>query len=206
VRIGSGAAIAGEVLCRAGKAFRESSVITGARILGWIAVALACAAVLALIGAAAIWAGEPWLIASLGASALLQTLTPRQPAARPWNTAVGQFIGLGAGFAGVYAVGAAAAPEIAVGEPVTWIRIAAVALAIALTALVQQPLKAQNPAGGATSLLIALGEIAPTPHGAFLVSIGILLVTVIGEAARRAVLHFEADEAGGGAAPPRVRR
>jgi len=159
--------------------------------LAAIVAALGSAAVLVLIGAAGVWAGEPWLVASLGAAALLQIMTPHDPAARPWNTAIGQFVGLAAGFIGVYAVGAASTPEVAIGEPVVWIRVAAVALAIALTALGQTALGAGNASGGSTALLIALGKIKPTLYGAFLVVVGVLLVTVLGEAVRWAVLRLE---------------
>jgi CBS domain-containing membrane protein len=162
-------------------------------ILSPLAASLACAGVLASIGAAGVLAGEPWLIASLGASALLQLLAPRLPAARAWNTAAGQLVGFAAGFAAVYALGATAAPHVATTEPMTWIRVAAAALAIAITALGQRLIKATNPAGGSTALLIALGKIRPTAHGAWLVVVGILLVTLIGEAARFALLWVESE-------------
>jgi hypothetical protein len=163
--------------------------------MGWglLIAALGNAGVIGLIGAAGAWASEPWLIPSLGPSALVQIMTPRQPSARPWNTAIGQFVGLAAGFASVYALGAAAAPEVASGQPLTWARVAAAALAIGLTAAGQALLRAVDAPGAATSLLLALGKIKPTLYGAFLIVAGVLLVTVLGEAVRWLVLRLEPE-------------
>lgn len=130
----------------------------------------------------------------LGASVLLQLLAPRLPAARPWNTVAGQLVGLAAGFAAVYALGAAGAPGMASGEPVTWIRVAAAALAIALTALGQRLARALNPAGGSIALLVALGKIPATREGAWLIFVGLLMVSIVGEAARFTLLRIEREE------------
>lgn len=75
---------------------------------------------LVLIGAIGIWTGWPWLVPSLGAAALVQTMTPDQDAAKPWSTVVGQLAGLGAGFAGVYASGAQSLPPLTSGHPLDW--------------------------------------------------------------------------------------
>jgi hypothetical protein len=160
---------------------------------GLLVAVLGNAGVIGLIGAAGVWAGEPWLIASLGPSALVQIMTPRQPSARPWNTAIGQFVGLAAGFASVYALGAVWAPQVTAGHPMTWIRVAAAALAIGLTAAGQALLRAIDAPGGATSLLLAIGKIKPTLYGAFLITVGVLLVTVLGEAVRWVVLRLERE-------------
>jgi hypothetical protein len=160
---------------------------------GLLVAVLGNAGVIGLIGASGVLAGEPWLIASLGPSALVQIMMPRQPPARIWNTALGQYIGMAAGFASVYALGAAWAPEVAAGHPMTWIRVAAAALAIGLTAIGQGLLHAVDAPGAATSLLLALGMIRPTLYGAFLIIVGVLLVTVLGEAVRWVVLRLEPE-------------
>jgi hypothetical protein len=160
---------------------------------GLLIAVLGNVAVIGLIGASGVLAGEPWLIASLGPSVLIQIMMPRQPSARPWNTAIGQYIGMAAGFTSVYALGAVWAPEVTAGQPMTWIRVAAAALAIGLTVLGQGLLHAIDGPGASTSLLIALGKIKPTLYGAFLIVAGVLLVTVLGEAVRWVVLRIEPE-------------
>jgi hypothetical protein len=146
------------------------------------------AAILALIGAVGIWSHHPWLVPSLGSAAFIQTMIPDQRAAKPWSTVMGQLVALGAGFAGVYAAAAQSVPPLMSGHTLIWARIAAVGIAIWLTVLLQQLIGAQNPAGGATALLMAVGTEKPTLEGAFIMVVGILLVSALGEAARFTIL------------------
>lgn len=161
----------------------------------WLAP-FAAAGILALIGAIGIWTHHAWLVPSLGAAAFLQTMTPEQTAARPWNIVVGQLSGLGAGFAGVYAVGAQSVPSMISGHPLVWARVAAVAIAIAITVIVQHLLDAENPTAGATALLMALGSEHPTWQGAAIMLVGIVLVSLLGEAARFTILALKRYAAG----------
>lgn len=111
----------------------------------------AAALILALIGAIAVWTHHPWFVPSLGAAAFLQTMTPDVPSAKPWNIVMGQLIGLGAGFAGVYALGVAAAAPFDGGHPLIWPRVGAVGVSIALVALLGEiarlTILASRPAG-----------------------------------------------------------
>lgn len=150
---------------------------------------LSAVAVLAIIGALSVVSGLPWLAASLGPSVLTQTYSPEQKLATMRNTFLGQFIGLGAGFAGVYIVGAEAAAVLASGQPLVWARVAAVAVAFALIVPVQQAIKAKHPPAGSTALLLALGFEAPTLHTAWVMAVGITMVTVLGEVARLLVVR-----------------
>ncbi len=150
---------------------------------------LGAVVVMALIGALSVWAGIPWLVASLGPSVLLQTLSPEQKTASMWDTCVGQLIGLAVGFAGVYAVGAQAVPALASGEHLTWLRVAAVAIAFVLLIPVQQAVKAKHPPAASAALLVALGIEPPTWHTAWVMVVGIVMVTVFGEGARVLVLR-----------------
>ena len=152
---------------------------------------LGAVVVMALIGALSVWAGEPWLAASLGPSVMMQTLSPEQKTASMWDTCVGQLVGMGVGFAGVYAVGAQAVPALTSGEHLTWIRVAAVAIAFVLLIPVQQALRAKHPPGGSTLLLVALGLVPPTWHTAWVMLVGIVMVTVFGEGARVMVLRVK---------------
>ncbi len=105
-----------------------------------------------------------------------------------YDTCLGQLVGLGVGFAGVYAVGAQAVPALASGEPLTWIRVAAVAIAFVLLVPIQHLLKIKLPPAGSTALLVALGLNPPSWHAAWMMIVGIVMITVFGEGARALVM------------------
>ncbi len=130
-----------------------------------------------------------WLVPSLGSAVFVQVMTPSQPSGKLWNTAVGQLVAVAAGFAAVYAVGANAAPAFMSGQPLVLARLWAAAAGIVLTVLLQRGFQATCPAGGAVALLIAVGTVPPTATGALSLIVGILLVTLLGEAGRLAVLR-----------------
>ncbi|HEX2939838.1 MAG TPA: HPP family protein [Rhodopila sp.] len=150
--------------------------------------AVAALAILVLIGAIGIWTHHPWLVPSLGAAAFLQTMSPEIKTARPWNIFVGQLLAVAGGYAGVFAVGAQSAPSLASGHPLLWVRIAAVAVGIAVTVLLQHMFRAENPTGGATTLLIALGSEPATWGGVAIMLVGVTLVSLLGETARFSLL------------------
>lgn len=154
------------------------------------AEAAAATFLLALIGAVSILVGQPLLVASLGSAAFIQLLTPSQPSARPWPMAVGQVVGVFAGFAGVYAAQAAGAPSFADHHPLVWTRILAVSVSALATAVAQLGLKAVSAAGATLALLIALGTVAPTPAVLAQLLAGVALVTLVGEGLRLSILRF----------------
>ena len=145
---------------------------------------LATTAVMVLIGALSVWAGIEWLVASLGPSAMMQTLSSEQKTASMYNTCVGQLIGEAAGFIGVFVVGAEVLPPFTTGQLLTWDRLAAVAIAFVLMIPVQTLLKAKHPPAGSVVLLVALGILPATWHTAWTLIVGIIMVTVFGEGAR----------------------
>ncbi len=155
----------------------------------WVLPTVASAIILAAIGALGLAAQDAWLVPSLGSAIFVQVMTPKEPSAHWWNSFAGQLIAIPAGFLGVYVTRAEAAPAFLSGHPLEPIRLAAVAIAIAATVLAQRGLKATCPAGGAVALLIALGTVPPDLHGAALLAIGILLVTILGEPARLLILR-----------------
>ncbi|GJE40151.1 HPP family protein [Methylobacterium persicinum] len=147
--------------------------------------ALLAALVLGLVGAVSIALGEPLLVPSLGAAILLQVHLPDLPSARAWNTVVGQLCGAACGFAALTALGAAHDPSFSGVNPLTVGRVAATMVAVAGTLLLQALLGAINPAGGATALIVTLGSEAATLAGALRLTGAVLLVTALGEGARR---------------------
>lgn len=148
------------------------------------------AVVLSVIAAVSAWAQQPWLVPSLGSSALVQVMMPREPAARPWNAGVGQLAGVAGGFSAVYLAGAAGTPSFMHHHELVLARVLAVAIGIALTAGLQAVFKALNPAGAATVLVVVLGEETATWAGAGRLIFGIFLVTLLGEAARWLMLKL----------------
>ena len=146
------------------------------------------ATVLGAIGGFSIYVQQPMLVPSLGSAIFLQTMTPEEPAARAWNTGMGQFIGAAAGFAAVFLLSAAWTPHFMGDNPLTMPRVAAAIAAVIVTCLLQRVLRATSAAGGATALIVALGAETATVDGAARLAAGILLVTLLGEAARWLVL------------------
>jgi hypothetical protein len=157
----------------------------------WVMPPIAAAIVLCAIGAIGITAHDAWLVPSLGSAIFVQVMTPKEPSASLWSTLLGQLVALPAGFIAVYVTGAEAAPAFLSGHALEPDRLLAVAIAVILTILAQRALKATCPAGGAVALLVALGTTPPTGHGALLLTIGIVLVTILGEPCRMLILRMD---------------
>lgn len=145
--------------------------------------------VVGVIGVFAVWAQQPWLAASIGASAFLQLFLPDHPSGQAWTAGVGQLCGLVGGFAGVYAAGATMAPVFIEHHELVYSRVLAIVVAVLVTSVLQVSLSAKSAAGGALALLFAMGEESPTLASAGVALVGIVLVTAMGEAARRAVVR-----------------
>lgn len=142
------------------------------------------AAVLVLaVGALAYAAGEPWLFPSLGPTAYLIAVYPDLPTSRPYNCLVGHLMGLGSGFAAVAIFDAWGSPIVPLHD-VSPSRLGAAALAIGLTVLLNHLFHSDHPPAAATTLLVALGTFH-TWWGAALVSIGVVLLVILGEGAKR---------------------
>jgi len=132
------------------------------------------------IGALALAAGQPWLFPSLGPTVFIQAVTPRAPGARIWNTIVGHAIGLGAGFAALFAFGAQNTPAVMSAEILSMQRVAATALAVSVTVGLQSVLNAQHPPAAATTMLVTLGGLKPNWSTVYIVTIGVLLASAFG--------------------------
>jgi hypothetical protein len=154
-----------------------------------LAVAL-CGAILAIIGALGLWVGQPWLIPSLGPSLYHHTLTPNQPNARALNTFLGHTLGLVFTLVAVYLTAAHTAPSVIGAEMLTWPRIAASVLAVVALFAVQLAIRLPHPPAATTALLVALGAIDPTWDGALTIFVAIVLLTLLGEGARRIQLKL----------------
>ena len=145
---------------------------------------LAVSLLLLVVGLLGLATGQPWLFPSLGPSAFLAAETPGQPASRFYNTVVGHLIGLAAGMAAVWLVGAGSAPAVmATGELVA-ARVWAAALSAVLAMLGMSLLRASHPPAAATMLIVALGGFKPTWQAAGIVAAGVLILAVLDEGVR----------------------
>ena len=144
---------------------------------------VAAAVVVLVVGVLRLLVGLPWLVPSLGPSAVLIAVTPNHPTARAWNTVVGHAGGMISGFIAVALLGAASAPTVLADHQLVISRVAAAVLAIGLTVAVGFLARAPHPPAAATTLLVALGSIA-TLRDALIVMAGIVLTAGIGEVMR----------------------
>jgi len=136
-----------------------------------------------VVGLLGLLAGSPWLVPSLGPTAVLVALMPAHPTARAWNTFGGHLGGLIAGFIAVALLGAAGAPTVMGDHVLVPVRVAAATIAIVLTIAFGTLLRASHPPAAATTLLVALGGIG-TAEQALALMAGVLTITVLGEALR----------------------
>jgi CBS domain-containing membrane protein len=147
-------------------------VVLGAT-LGLLVTALLCRAA----GGAAT-AGWPWLVAPLGASAVLVFAVPASPLAQPWAVVGGNTLSALVGIGCVHAVGS---PELAA------------ALAVGLSIALMFALRCLHPPGGASALLVALSAVADPRFALFPVLINSLLLVAVGmaynQATRRSYPH-----------------
>lgn len=146
--------------------------------------ALLSFAVIGLVGALGLFARQPWLFPSLGPTIFLLAASPDEPAARAWNTFVGHGVGVAAGFGALFLFGAQDAPAAIGAGGLSLARVAATAVAVGATVMVQALARAQHPPAAATTMLITLGAIPPGWEAALAIAAGVTLVAGLGFAAR----------------------
>ncbi|HEX8219422.1 MAG TPA: HPP family protein [Chloroflexia bacterium] len=127
---------------------------------------------------------QPWLVPSLGPTAYLVAENPGHPTSRFYNTVVGHLVGLGAGFLAVALLNAWQAPVVLTDHKLDPMRMLAAVIAIVLTIGVAPVLRASHPPAAATTLLVALGSLK-TLNDAIMVTIGVLIIAVVGEGLRQ---------------------
>ena len=103
--------------------------------------AVGCAVALAFLGVLYTFYDLPLLIASFGSTAITLFALPKAPAAKPYNTVVGQFSAAIIGWLSQFALGT------------TWY---ACAVAVTVSMLVMVVLNCVHPPGGATALTAVL--------------------------------------------------
>jgi CBS domain-containing membrane protein len=120
--------------------------------LGWLrgsigaAIAIAVAGTLTTLLLRDQAPGLPWLVAPLGASAVLVFAVPASPLAQPWSVIAGNLVSASIGIS----------LGLLLGEP-----ILAASLAVGLAIAVMTFARCLHPPGGACALLCALGAAGP---------------------------------------------
>jgi CBS-domain-containing membrane protein len=131
-----------------------------------------------LMSLVALLTGQPFIFPSLGPTAFLLFYTPMVPAASPRNAICGHLIGAVAGYLSLAVFGLLdVGPSILVG--VSWQRVGAAALSLALTSGVMVWLRVPHPPAGATTLIVSLGLIATIPKLCVLM-IGVVMLVAQG--------------------------
>jgi CBS domain-containing membrane protein len=136
-----------------------------------------------LMSLVALLTQQPFVFPSLGPTAFLLFYTPTQPTASPRNTLCGHLIGAVAGYLSLAVFGLLdAGPAILVG--VSWARVGAAALSLALTSGVMVWLRVPHPPAGATTLIVSLGLITTVPK-LIVLMVGVFMLVVQGFAINR---------------------
>ena len=132
------------------------------RAWGWPGTGLVTAVgglvVLAVLGAVA-WATQlPWLFPSAAPTVVLMLETPLRAQASPRNAVVGHLVGIGVGYSMLLVFGLTeVGPATVVGVGPR--RVAAAALAVALTALLVNGIGLPHPPAASSTLVVALGVL-----------------------------------------------
>ena len=152
------------------RAFRPAPMAVNARerwrVVCGAGVGIGFTAVLCHL-AGATWAELPWLVAPMGASAVLVFGVPASPLAQPWAVVGGNTLSALVGIACARWVGP---PELAA------------ALAVALAIGLMFTLRCLHPPGGAAALLAVMGGVADFHFALFPVLLNSLLLVVAGVA------------------------
>ena len=136
---------------------------------------------LVAIGLSGTWAylvKEPLIFPSLGATAFIIFETPMAEVGSPRNTVIGHGVGILAGLVSLLLFGLLNKPSLYI-VGITPARVAAIALAVALTGGALRVLRSAHPPAGATTIIVASGLLA-TYHKMLFLFIGVLLLTVAG--------------------------
>lgn len=169
--------------------------MTAGRLLAAARRAGLCGVVLALAGVVGLLLHQPWLFPGLGPTLLVLAGRPDEPAAHPRNVLVGHLVAVAAGWTALLATGLRSTAA-TLTDDLTGQRVAAAALALAATALVLHLLRCDQPAAGATALVVGLGLLT-TPGELAALVLSVVLVLAVATALPL-LLGSRAGQEGGG--------
>jgi len=155
----------------------------GLRILAGALIGVFLTGLLCHLLGSAVFARLPWLMAPLGASAVLVFALPAGPMAQPWAVVGGNTLSALVGIAGVHGVHLLGSAE------------AAAALAVGSALALMLALRCLHPPGGATALMMVLGGIGDPLFAFYPVLANSLLLVLAGilynNATGRAYPHMQ---------------
>ena len=142
-----------------------------------------------IVGALTLATSQPWLFAALGPSAMMITTSTGQQTSRFHSVVVGHLTAMACAWLVVILVGARSTPGGMIDTNIA--RVWASAIAIAVTTLIQPPLRAYHPPSAATTLLITLGAFQLTWRNSLSMMGGVVIVALMGEWFQRIRLRDE---------------
>jgi hypothetical protein len=134
-----------------------------------------------------------WLFPSLGPSLFLLVISPHEKSSRIYNVFVGHLIAIVCGYIAVIATGAGGIPSELAGGHILVPHILASGIAMGLMIFLQLSLKAAHVPGASTALLITLGAFKVSWHDFMVILVGVVIMAIVGETARRFLLWKEPD-------------
>jgi hypothetical protein len=141
---------------------------------------LAAGLLMLVVGAVAYATSQPFLYPSLGPTAFLQAEFPFHRTSQFRDTTFGHLIGIAAGLAAVFILGARSEPRLDASTRLPPRRIAAAALTVTLVIILQLLFKISNPPSAGTGLLFALGFFQPRLIDVIEVLAGVLFMASFG--------------------------
>ncbi len=136
-----------------------------------------------IVGLLAVASGRLWLFASLGPTLYMMTEMPQLKSSRLYNAVFGHIVGMIMGYVTVWIFSLGGEPSIFVAQTVTWRRVWAAGVALALNMAFNLLLRSPHPPSAATTLLIALGSFKPGDWWGIVV--GVAVASALGELLRR---------------------
>jgi CBS-domain-containing membrane protein len=131
---------------------------------------------IAVMSAAALVTGAPFIFPSLGPTAFLLFYTPMLAVSSPRNTLIGHGIGAASGYLALVVFGLTNSPP-AIVEGVAWNRVGAAALSLGLTSGLMVWTRSPHPPAGATTLIVSLGIISePADLAVLMVAVALLVM------------------------------
>lgn len=145
-----------------------------------MASSLAAGALLLIPGGMGLYFHQPWLFPSLGPTAFLIVVAPRDRATRFFTTVAGHLIGILAAWVAIYLLVAAGEPSLLITGDLYPRRMAASCVAVFLTLLGQQWTRTVHVPAAATTLLFTLGAYRTGLRDGLVVVSGVLLLAGAG--------------------------
>jgi hypothetical protein len=146
---------------------------------------LAAGVAVVVPGALAVWTHQMLLFASLGPTAALMVQQPGHPAADWYNAVIGHALGILAACTVVWLLALGETPSVFDVRNVSWARVSAAALSLALAISLENLVKVRHPPAASTTLLIALGSFRPVWRDCAAILIGVASVTFAAEMLKR---------------------